>query len=106
VACLCTAGIVCPLLMLNGEFHFLPFMDTPLLRPWLHAAVLAFAVSMVALILVSLAPRRTPEAKLSGTTLGQWRTLVAPGAGSGLHDYRIWLSVLLLTAAGLWYTLR
>jgi len=106
VACLCTAGIVCPLLMLDGEFHFLPFMDTPLLRPWLHAAVLAYAVSQVALILVSLATRRTPEEKLSGTTLGQWRTLVAPGAGSGLHDYRIWLSVLLLTAAGLWYTLR
>ncbi|HEY4989039.1 MAG TPA: sodium/solute symporter, partial [Opitutaceae bacterium] len=55
VACLCTAGAVCPLLMLNGALHFLPFMEAPLLRPWLHAALLAFAVAMAALVSVSLA---------------------------------------------------
>lgn len=106
VACLVTAGIVCPLLMLNGQLHFLPFMETPLLRPWLHAAMLAFAVSMVALVGVSLVTRATPEAKLATTTVRNWGSLVAPGTGGGLRDYRLWLAVLLLTTAGLWYAMR
>ena len=106
IACLCTAGVACPLLMANGQYHFLPFMETPLLRPWLHAAMLAFAVSMVALVLGSLVSTRTPEAKLVTTTVGNWRALVAPGAGRGLADYRVWLTVLLMSAGSLWYSLR
>ena len=106
VACLCTAGAVCPLLMLNGQLHFLPFMEAPLLRPWLHSALLAFAVSMVALVAVSLSTRPTAQAKLAATTVTDWRSLVAPGAGTGLRDYRLWLAVLLLTTAALWYSMR
>jgi len=106
VACLCTAGVVCPLLMANGKYHFLPFMEAPLLRPWLHAAMLAFAVSMVALVAVSLATRRTPEAKLAQTTVSDFGTLVAPGDGKGLQDYRLWLGVLLAVTAALWYSMR
>jgi SSS family solute:Na+ symporter len=104
VACLCTAGVVCPLLMANQTGHFIPFMEAPLLRPWLHAATLAFGVSMVALVVGSLASAPTSDAKLATTTVGGQAALAAPGGG--LHDYRIWLAVLLLTTAGLWYWMR
>ncbi len=106
VACLCTAGVACPLLMLDGQLHFLPFMEAPLLRPWLHAAMLAFAVSMVALVAGSLLSARTAESKLAMTTVTDWRALAAPGAGRGLSDYRLWLAVLLMVAGSLWYSLR
>ena len=106
VACLCTAGVACPLLMMNGQLHFLPFMETPLLRPWLHAAMLAFAVSMVALVAGSLLTRRTSEQKLATTTVTDFRSLAAPGTGRGLADYRLWLAVLLMAAGSLWYSLR
>ena len=106
VACLCTAGVVCPLLMANGSAHFLPFMDTPLLRPWLHAATLAFLVSMTALVGVSLATARTPEAKLANTTVGDWGALVAPGTGTGARDYRVWLALLLAVTTALWWSMR
>jgi len=105
-ACLATAGVVCPLLMINGRLHFLPFMEAPLMRPWLHSAMLAFALSMAPLVAVSLATPRTAEAKLATTTVTDWRSLIAPGAGTGLRDYRLWLAVLLATAAGLWYAMR
>lgn len=105
-ACLCTAGVVCPLLMLNGQYRFLPFMDSPLLSPWLHQAMVAFAVSMVAFVAVSLATARTADAKLASTTVGDWRALVAPGPERGLRDYRVWLVLLLAIAAGLWYAMR
>jgi SSS family solute:Na+ symporter len=106
VACLCTAGVVCPMLMLNGQLHFLPFMEEPLLRPWLHAALLAFAVSMAALVGVSLATPRTSAAKLATTTVSGWASVAGPGVGAGLRDYRLWLAILLLTTAGLWYAMR
>jgi SSS family solute:Na+ symporter len=106
VACLGTAGVVCPLLMLNGQLHFLPFMERPLLRPWLHAAMLAFAVSMAALVAVSLSTPRTSAAKLATTTVSGWGSLVDPGVGGGLRDYRLWLAILLLTTTGLWYAMR
>jgi len=106
VACLCTAGVACPLLMANGRLHFLAFMEAPLLRPWIHSAMLAFAVSMAALVAVSLSTPRTSAAKLSNTTVSDWGSLVAPGAGRGLCDYRLWLGVLLATTAGLWFWMR
>jgi SSS family solute:Na+ symporter len=106
VACLCTAGVVCPLLMLNGRYHFLPFMDAPLLAPWLHQAMVAFAVSMVAYVAGSLATAPTADSKLAMTTLGNWRELVAPGPERGLGDYRVWLVLMVLAAAGLWAWMR
>jgi SSS family solute:Na+ symporter len=106
VACLCTAGIVCPLLMVNGQYHFLAFMQAPLLAPWLHQAMVAFALSMVAFVAGSLATRRTADAKLAISTVSNWRELVAPGFGTGLRDYRVWLALLLLVTAGLWYWMR
>lgn len=106
IACLWTACIVCPLMMLNGELHFLPFMEAPLLRPWLHAAMLAFAVSMVVLLAVSLVTPRTAEAKLATTTVSDWRRLLAADGSGWRRDYRPWLAILVLTAAGLWYAMR
>jgi SSS family solute:Na+ symporter len=105
-ACLGTAGVVCPLLMANGKYHFLPFMDTPLMRPWLHSAIVAFLFSMAALVSVSLATPRTAAAKLEHTTVSDWRALAAPGTGTGIRDYRLWLTVLLSITAGLWYAMR
>ncbi len=106
IACLCTACVVCPLLMLNGEMHFLPFMDAPLLRPWLHAAMLAFAVCMVVLVAVSFSTPRPAEEKVATTTVSNWRLLFAADGGGGLRDYRLWLTILVLAAAGLWFAMR
>jgi solute:Na+ symporter, SSS family len=106
VACLFTAAVACPLLMLNGRRHFLPFMETPLLRPWLHAALLAFAVSMVALVGVSLATRPTSAAKLGSTTVSDWKGLLGAGESRGFGDYRPWLAILLTVTAVLWYEMR
>ena len=104
-ACLVTAGVVCPMLMLDGVYHFLPFMEAPLLRPWLHGALVAFAFSMVAFLGVSLCTRRSPPEKLASTTVSAWGPLVASDR-SGLADYRPWLAALLACAAALWWAMR
>ena len=92
--------------MLNGEWHFLPFMEAPLLRPWLHAAMLAFGVCMGVLVAVSLATPRMSAAKTATTTVSDWRLLFASEGGGWLQDYRPWLAVLVLVAAGLWFAMR
>ncbi len=107
VACLGTAAVVCPLLMLNGQWHFLPFMNAPLLRPWLHSAMLAFGVCMVVLVAVSFTTPRMAADKLATTTVSDWRGLFrGDGEGRWLGDYRLWLFVLLVTAAGFWFSMR
>ena len=77
LACLVTASVVCPLLMWNGQAHFLPFMDHPLLKPWLHAAMLAFAVCMVVLAAVSLMTQPTARERLETTTVHSLASLNA-----------------------------
>jgi SSS family solute:Na+ symporter len=105
IACLATAAVVCPLFMLDSRWRFLPFMDTPLLRPWLHSAMCAFAVCMVVMAAVSLVTRRSSEEKLAATTVTDWRSLLA-GNHSGWRDYRPWLALLLICGGGLWFMMR
>ena len=89
-----------------GELHFLPFMAVPLLWPWLHAAMLAFAVCMVVLVAVSLGTVRPSGDKVATTTVSNWRLLFAGDGGDWWHDYRLWLSLLVFVAAGLWFAMR
>jgi len=106
LACLGTASVVCPLLMWNGQSHVLPFMEHPLLKPWLHAAMLAFAVCMVVLIAVSLATRPTARERLETTTVHSMASL---NAGTGMpliRDYRLWFGVILVAVSLLWFLMR
>jgi len=106
LACLVTASVVCPLLMWNGQAHFLPFMEHPLLKPWLHAAMLAFAVCMAVLAAVSLATRPTAPERLATTTV---HGLASLNAGTGMplvRDYRLWLGAILAAVSVLWYIMR
>ncbi|MGO8753514.1 MAG: hypothetical protein ACLQNE_46860 [Thermoguttaceae bacterium] len=113
LACTAAVCVVAPLLMLNGQKHFLPFMEHPLLRPWLHSAMVAFAVCMLVLVAVSLLTKPTEKAKLARTTIyGQADVQTQADASSGmdrvgpLRDYRLWLSALLAGTTVLWWWMR
>lgn len=106
-ACLATAAVVCPLLMLDSERHFLPFMGHPFLRPWLHAAMLAFAVCMAVLVAVSLRSAPATGPQLEATTVSDWRRLLRGEEGHRLWgDYRLWLAAMVTAAGGLWFAFR
>lgn len=105
-ACLVTAAVVCPVLMVNGQAHFLPFMEAPLLRPWLHAAFLAFSLCMLMLVAVSLATAPPPLEKLATTTVSSSRLLWSGEKTSTLADYRLWLVVMVVVTTGLWFVMR
>ncbi len=114
LACMVTALLLCPTLMLNNQRHFLPFMNHPLLKPWLHGAVLAGFVCTVVLVLVSRLTTAPPPEKLLNTTVeGLWGrgrdTEVAALLDHRvplLQDYRLWLAIVSVGTAVLWYLMR
>ena len=108
LACAATACALSPVFMVNAQWHFLPFMDHPLLLPWLHAAMLSFAICMAVLISVSLATPRPVAQRLIATTVEWSGPSVAVTEKPRLHfaDYRFWFSLLVLLVTVLWWLLR
>jgi len=109
-ACVGTSLLVCPLLIFDSRLHFLPWMQTPLLRPWLHGAMLGFAVCMAVLVLVSALTPPPPPERLVTTTLHGLRQETPPAVtvpGPGLaRDWRLWLCSVLAVVTTLWYAMR
>jgi Na+/proline symporter len=106
LACVSTGFLVGPILMLESYRHFLPFMQAPVLRPWLHGAILEFLVCVIVLVGVSLATAPMPKEKLVTTTLA-WagpNQHAVPRPRSG--DYRMWLGLVVAITAAMWYSMR
>ncbi len=114
LACMVTALILCPVLMLNNQRHFLPFMNHALLKPWLHGAVLGGFVCTVVLVVVSQLTTAPPPERLANATVeglwGRGRDQEAKAMFgrrvSLLRDYRLWLTIVAVGTAVLWYLMR
>jgi solute:Na+ symporter, SSS family len=106
IAALVTGFIVGPALLYDNRQPFLPFLQAPIMRPWLHGAILEFLLCLVALVLVSLSTPRTSGAQLATTTV-DWRgdgPAVEPRQSG--RDYRLWLGLLVAGTACLWWVMR
>jgi solute:Na+ symporter, SSS family len=115
LACMGSALVLCPTMMFNNSQHFLPLMNHPLLKPWLHGAMLVTLVCMVVLTAVSLLTAPSPAARLKNTTVASlWGEeakgmaddpMMAPET-SWLKDYRPWLAIVSVGTAVAWYIMR
>jgi len=100
---------------LHPSVGFIPFMSQPLLKPWLHGAMLVAALCMVVLVLVSLLTAPPPAAMLKNTTVSSlWGTeaqgmakdtMMAPET-CWYRDYRLWLTLVSIGTAIAWYLMR
>jgi SSS family solute:Na+ symporter len=121
IACVVASLFICPVFIFNGQLMsenklpLLPFMDQPLLRPWLHGAMVAFGLCMAILVIVSLLTKPTPADRLATTTIDMGSTGCNASELNGegglvpvslLHDYRTWMSGSFLTVSVLWWYLR
>jgi len=115
VACMLSALVLCPTMMLNNEMHFLSFMNHPLLKPWLHGAILVGVACMIVLVVVSLlTPPPAPEKLKNTTVYSLWGTeareteadaMMAPET-HWYRDYRPWLTLVAAGTAFAWYAFR
>lgn len=106
------AGFVAgPLLLYDGRHPFLPLMQAPVMRPWLHGAIVEFVLCALALVCVSLVTKPQPPSRLETTTI-DWSSSKLSAAApvlarrSMFSDYRIWTGVLVALTAGLWWLMR
>ena len=115
LACMFTALILCPTMMLNNEKHFLPFMNHPLLKPWLHGAMIVGFVCMAVMVVVSLLTAPPPAAMLKHTTVSSLWGSEAQGMADDVmmapethwyRDYRLWLTIVSTGTAIAWYIMR
>ena len=115
LACMAAVLILTPIMMANNELHFLPLLGHPLLRPWLHGAMLMSTLCMFVLVAVSLATPPPPDAKLVNTTVASlWGKGGAAIAEDEMlsqrtpwyQDYRPWLSIVAGGTAIAWYLMR
>jgi SSS family solute:Na+ symporter len=100
--------VVGPILMFDSKLHYLPFMQHPLLRPWLHGAIVEFLLCSLLLIGVSLATACPAKEKVASTTIhfGSLGQSVVERPVSPIHDYRLWLGLVVAVTVALWYALR
>lgn len=109
LTCIGAALVLCPVMMVNNQigYRLLPFMDTPLLRPWLHGAMVACAFCVSAMVIVSLCTKPTDPQKLVTTTVsGLWRNPSTDLPPPYYEDYRIWFFLVCAITAAAWYILR
>lgn len=120
IACVVASLLVCPVFIYNGQLiseskpPVLAFMDQPILRPWLHGAMVACGICMVVLVIVSLLTKPASADRLAVTTInfgatGETSLLNIPSETppvSLFHDYRIWLGGSFLTVSVFWWYLR
>ena len=110
LSCLAATAVLSPVFMYNSRVRFMPFLELPLLRPWLHSAMVACAVSMVVLVGVSLCTRPVEPSRLRSTTVyrsdGFSKSVLANPQLNVLEDYRFWATVLVVLTGGLWYWMR
>jgi hypothetical protein len=110
LSCLAATAVLCPLFMVNNRARFMPFMEFPLLRPWLHLAMVVCAAGMVVLVGVSLCTRPVEPSRLRSTTVhggdGFSKSVLTNPELNVLEDYRFWAAVLVVLTGGLWYLMR
>ena len=109
LACLGSSLVLCPLMMVNNQmgYRLLPFMDTPLLRPWLHGAMLACALSVLIMAVTSLLTARPAPEKLVCTTISSLAEMQINDVRVAWYkDYRFWYAAVCLVAGVAWYLLR
>jgi SSS family solute:Na+ symporter len=86
---------------LYGHAPLLPFMHTKYLEPWLHGAIIEFAVSAAVMIAVSLRTAPEPAEKLATTTIA-WGARSTEPKLPFWTDYKPWLAIVLTAAVALY----
>jgi hypothetical protein len=86
----------------DGGATFIPFMDNPYLKPFLHTAMVSSAVSVTVLVLVSLFTKQASAAQLATTTIQGATFAEADEPVSWYANYKLWLALAIASATGPW----
>ena len=112
IACILVSFVLCPVMLYNNQLEadaqWFQFLNTPLLTPWLHRAMLVTVICVAILVAVSLLTARPAAGKLVDTTVDcLWGGVpVDSSTVRWFKDYRLWLSIVCGATALMWYWMR
>lgn len=93
------SGMIC---FLDQTLHLnLPLLRHPYLNSFLHRSLLCWIITVLVMILVSVATARPKPESVRGLTF------VAPtGPWQGMTDYRLWAAIAIVATSGVWWFFR
>ena len=111
VACMLVSFVLCPVMLYNNQLapgeQWFQCLNTPLLMPWLHRAMIVTGICVAFLVGVSLLTPPPAAGKLVDTTVQcLWSGPVETSAVRWFRDYRLWLGVVCGGTAALWVWMR
>ena len=111
IACMLVSFVLCPMMLYNNQLkpeeQWFQCLNTPLLTPWLHRAMIVTSLCVVFLVGISLLTPRPAAEKLVDTTVHcLWEGAEPTSKIPWIKDYRLWLGVVCGGTAVLWYWMR
>jgi solute:Na+ symporter, SSS family len=83
----------------------IPFLQTPIMASFMHRSFLAFVVSVVVMVLVSLNTRAPERHQVEGVCF-DWTSEAPQGSTALLRDSRMWGGLLAATSLACWIIFR
>ena len=87
------------------EGGLIPFLQTPVLASFMHRSLLAFLLSVVVMVVISLLTSAPPKSRIEGVCF-EWSGFAPIKKGHIFHDYRLWIVLLVICVVFCWIVFR
>jgi len=101
-------GIAVGILMMADSMHkggLIPILQTPIMVSFLHRSLVAFLLSVVVMVVVSLLTAAPPKNRVEGVCF-EWSGFAPVGKVPVFRDYRFWIALLIICVISCWIIFR
>jgi Na+/proline symporter len=101
-------GIAVGILMMADsmwEGGLIPILQTPVMASFMHRSLVAFLLSVVVMIVVSLLTAAPPNSRTEGVCF-EWSGFAPIEKMPLIRDYRLWVVLLLICVISCWIAFR
>jgi SSS family solute:Na+ symporter len=101
-------GIAVGILMMADsmkEGGLIPILQTPIMISFMHRSLVAFLLSVVVMVVVSLLTSAPPKSRIEGVCF-EWSGFAPLEKMSLFRDYRLWVVLLVICVISCWIAFR
>jgi SSS family solute:Na+ symporter len=101
-------GIAVGILMMADSMReggLIPILQTPIMISFMHRSLVAFLLSVVVMVVVSLLTAAPPKSRTEGVCF-EWSAFAPVEKVTLFRDYRLWIVLLLICVVSCWILLR
>jgi SSS family solute:Na+ symporter len=101
-------GIAVGILMMVDsmwEGGLIPILQIPIMVSFLHRSLVAFLLSVIVMVAVSLLTAAPPKSRVEGVCF-EWSGFAPVGNVPVFRDYRLWIVLLIISVVSCWIIFR